>query len=420
MRALVFALAFGAADAARATVNVEEDLGAVFETVDEAAKSGSAAVQYIKVATLNALAKKKCSASVASFPTVTQETVSKKNDGWLTEVLDIAHQHGVDLVAVQESDKADVSASTYGQTGSCVTWVDPPPGTGDPQHLCWNADTIQLSRNQEWGCKSKTSSQIGGITACTFNLVVDPTKSITVMAAHATPNFAEAVEVYPSILEQHPDLVLMDANQNGSLAKSVLGGDYSIFPEQDSTITTIKSAFKYRKLAQAFEGTCKKSRKCTADEQGFANLPDEFHTCKLLLESHKCGDMSSKASEGEWKEAKNVCKYASRLCGEYERDYKSEMDQFLATHPSVPSRGDFDLKRIRTLLGYDRPTVEDTVTKMAQEDVIIFKNSGLKLIAHSVFPGMDNAAFMAEGEKAGFPNKRWPSDHFLVSAALKV
>jgi hypothetical protein len=242
---------------------------------------------------------------------------------------------------------------------------------------------------------------------------------ITVMAAHATPDFAEAVELYPSILDTKPDLVLMDANQKGSEARKVLGEDYSVFPEDDSTVTTVKSSFKYRKLYQAFEGTCEVPRECTADEQGFAKLPVEFSTCKLLLESGKCGDMSSKESEREWKEAGDVCKYASRMCGEYEPDYKRQMDQFLATHPSVPSRGDFNLTRIRAQLWGDGPKTEDTVTKKAQEDVIIFK-SGFHLLAPAVFPGMDNAAFMEEGEKTGFPNKMWPSDHFLVSAALKI
>jgi len=249
--------------------------------------------------------------------------------------------------------------------------------------------------------------QIGGIAACNFTFVADPKRSITVMAAHATPNFAEAVVLYPSILETMPDLILMDANQKGSLAKKALGGDYGIYPRQDDTITTMKSAFKYRKLYQAFEGTCKLPRKCTADEQGFANLPDEFNTCNLLLNSKKCGDMVSKASEVEWEEAENVCKYASRLCGEYEPDYKREMEQFLQTHPFL-KKGDFELKRIRTQLWGDGPTMQDTVPKKAQEDVIIFK-SEIKLLSGSVFPGMDNAAFTAEGLKTGYPNKEWPS-----------
>jgi len=260
--------------------------------------------------------------------------------------------------------------------------------------------------------------QIGGIAACNFTFVADPKRSITVMAAHATPNFAEAVVLYPSILETMPDLILMDANQKGSLAKKALGGDYGIYPRQDDTITTMKSAFKYRKLYQAFEGTCKLPRKCTADEQGFANLPDEFNTCNLLLNSKKCGDMVSKASEVEWEEAENVCKYASRLCGEYEPDYKREMEQFLQTHPFL-KKGDFELKRIRTQLWGDGPTMQDTVPKKAQEDVIIFK-SEIKLLSGSVFPGMDNAAFTAEGLKTGYPNKEWPSDHFLVTAALEI
>jgi len=420
MRALVVALAFGAADAARATIDVEqEDLGMAFKTVHEAATSSNATSNHFLVATLNALAKYKCSPSLASFPAVTPETLRKKNNGWLRTVLDVAYDEGVDFIAVQESDNDDVAASTYGQNDSCITWKDPPPGTNDPQHLCWNQEKVKLSKDQPWECNKKNSFQMGGITACKFDLVADPKKSITVMAAHATPNFAEAVDAYPSILEYHPDIVLMDANQKGSLAKSVLGEGYSIIPAEDATCTTIKSAFKYRKLYQAFEGTCTVSRKCTAEEQGFANLPGELHTCKLLLQSGKCGDMSSKASEGEQRQWGDVCKYASRVCGEYEQDYKKEMDMWLKQNPSIPSRGDFDLKRIRTLLWGAGPTLEDTVVKKAQEDVIIAKN-GINLIASSVFPGTGNVAFNREGKQSGFPNQLWPSDHFLITAALTI
>jgi len=422
MRAPLLALAFASADAARAAIDVEQDLGLAMQLshwqkeVDEAAQRNNTTLTNIKVATLNALAKEKCSPSLASFPTVTQETIRKKNDGWLTGVLDVAFNNGVDFFAVQESDNAEVAASKYQKAGACVTWVDPPPGTGDVQHLCWNPATIERSSNSpDW----ENGLQLGGITVCNFTLVADPRRSITVMAAHATPSFAEALKLHPTILAAKPDIILMDANQRGSQAKSAFGGDYGIFPPHDSEVTTIKSSFKYRKLYQAFEGTCEVSRQCTAHEQGFANLPDELRTCRLLLKSGKCGNMSSKISENMWLDNPDVCKYASRLCGEYEKDYKDQMDSFLATHPSVPSRSDFDLKHIRALLWGDGPKVEDTVTKKAQEDVVIFKK-GLKLFGGAVIPGTQNAAFMAEGEKNGYPNQLWPSDHFLVAAALEI
>lgn len=377
---------------------------------DEAKQHG---VHKITVATLNALVKSKMSRSLASFPTVTDDAIRIKKHKWLAKVLDIIafKQYGIDVIAVQESDD-DVKYSKF--FDCTVTWVSPPPlGTGDKQHLCLNKATIEKKR-----CEVQGES---GTMSCELSLKANATKTITVMAAHATPSFSQISSKMPSNL---PDIILMDANEKGSAALAALNtlspGRYSRVPEEDGVITAIKSAFKYRKLYQAFEGTCAHPRKCQAGEEGFADLPDELSTCEKLRESKRCGEMDSQSTQqiNPGQKDKDVCKYASRVCGTWEEKNTEEMDLFTETHPGV-TRDKFDLKNIQKTLWGSGPTTADTDVKKAQEDIVIFKNE-YELLDQVVYPGTSTKAFMDKGKKFGFPNIIWPSDHFLVAAALKI
>jgi hypothetical protein len=369
----------------------------------------------VKVATLNALVKDKASRSLASFPTITNATIKKKQMGWLRHTLDNLFDLGIDIIAVQESCAIDATDSKY---DCSISWQE---NGGDMQHLCFNPATIAKTTENNCGPDK------AGIKSCKFTILKGSSRpQITVMAAHASPSFAEAVGLI-DIASNPPDVILMDANQDGQAALAALAAlpsKYSVYPPEASVVTTIKSAFKYRKLYQAFEGTCAISRKCTADEQGFHNLPAKWNTCGKLLESGECGDMSSKASEiMKQKEMPNVCKYASRVCGSYEEDYKAERELFMASQRKIKPDPfflqNFDLTQIRSLLWGNGPTAADTDVKEKQEDVILFKSKYQKVFGF-VFPGATNAKFLEAAEEGGFPNEYWPSDHFLIAAQLLI
>jgi len=419
-------------------------------------KSKAADTQVkLKVATLNCLEIRLSKSTPGGFATINRKWVdykdadkkdSENDTTWLTQQLNQFWDDGFALVSLQEVDQpSDLKESKFqlqGQASYEQLWHDKDQ-TKETAYLAWHPDILERT--------TLAAHNYPGTGLMFFEFEVKANgKKILVMAGHAdsTPNQLTNITAYS------PDIVLIDANQNGAAALTAYGDNYAVYPWDESTMTSQKNVYFYRKLAQALENT-----------DFFKYLPENKTTCAKLVCSEDntencCGVGGKYAKTTETthnfnstdfmpvrqpsirptppeyftstdfdssKVFEKTCQYASRVCGDYGGKNTAEMlkllqqqDDAINEENVAEATKSFDLATLAGLIRYDAPEPSWNKISKAQEDLIIYKKETVGCVSGEVYPSFTSGEYAEAGKTEGFPNMVWPSDHLLVTAEVTV
>jgi len=439
------------------------ECGLAYRTTGGAAQLARTTEVKLKVATLNCLEVGLSSSTPAGFATKSRAWVDDKdtdkdgrgrNPTWLTQQLNKFWDDGVALVSLQEVDQpSDLSESRFHSTVrttiGCPTkmpcqskkkrahyiQLSNDIGREETAYLAWNPKKLKRT-------KTKATHYPGtGLMMFEFK-VFGSGKTIKVMAGHADSappcNAGSTAACWgpqkANITAMNPDIVMMDANQNGATALMAYGDNYAVYPSDPQAMTSMKVVYFYRKLAQAVENT------------GFFEYLPKGTTCAKLVCSDGntvdcCGAEGKYAKKSETniynstdskvkasKALTKTCQYASRVCGGYDKGKSSaelvtllqQPDGTITEENVADAAKSLDLTELADLIRYHAPEPSWSKKTSAQEDIIIYKKPTVGFISGEVYPSFTSGRYAELGRTEGFPNTVWPSDHLLVTAEVTV
>eukprot|EP00928_Gymnodinium_smaydae_P090085 TRINITY_DN73942_c0_g1_i1.p1 TRINITY_DN73942_c0_g1~~TRINITY_DN73942_c0_g1_i1.p1 ORF type:complete len:415 (+),score=75.41 TRINITY_DN73942_c0_g1_i1:80-1324(+) len=382
----------------------------------------------LKVATLNALSVQKAAPGIHGTPSLTEEMVEKKKTWLSTSVTEKIKVLNLDIFVIQEIDPESETEMSkwcvdnnydYCGTKPKVTSRGDKGSMQDRAMLFWRKSSVENTACTEVSSEHFMKATFAvkkpeGVTPATG-------AEFIVMAGHAPSSGLQENELKGLA---DVDLFLADANQDVNKFKSsateATEANFATFPDKEDEPTAYVTSFPFRKLAQAikntanFEGimentTCESLECCSG----------HFHRerpCCVLDKGHEEKVYSADAN-------KDICKYASRICGGFDEKNAHELKMLLGKDDFENKLAQFKILDLANAIGWcpasEAAGIVPTLhVHKKQEDIIAVRENGKATLDGGEI--VDKEAIVEAGKKAGYPNALWLSDHLMVMATVTI